>query len=335
MRYAKNRLYMLLLLALAGAAACDNTTDPVVVDEALLLVEHVEALTNPHTPFVMSTQQVSTNLLVAPDDYLVIDSRAAADFAAGHIAGAVNVTMVDLPGYMASIDAASYENVILVCYSGQNAAFAAGLLRALGHNNVVSMSWGMSSWNPAFAVDVNKYWAVAPSNQRQTQFVTTASPAMNTPGALPVISTGFDSGPEILDARVEAVLAEGFGAAAITNADVFLDPDDYYIINYWPEALYLSIGHIPGAVNYDPTTTPFFLETDLKTLPTDKPVVIYCYTGQGSAFLAGYLRLFGYDVRTLLYGANSMVHDRMAEEGLGSAFDPAIHVKDFDFVTGS
>lgn len=335
MRFAKNGLYMLFLLALAGAVACDDDpNEPVAVDEAQLLVEHMESLTDPHTSFVISTQQVSTNLLVAPDDYLVIDTRAAADFAAGHIAGAVNVPMVDLPAYLEANDAASYENVILVCYSGQTAAFAAGVLRALGHDNVVSMSWGMSSWNPAFATDVNKYWATATSNQRQTQFVFDPSPAMNPAGELPAISTGFDTGAEILDARVEAVLAEGFGPAAITDDVVFLDLDDYYIINYWPANLYTTIGHIPGAINYDPATRPFSLDTDLTTLPTDRPIVIYCYTGQGSAFLAGYLRLMGYDVRTLVYGANSMVHDRMVDAGLGSAFDPTTHVKDFEYVTG-
>ena len=336
MNTAKNRLYMLLMLVLASVVACDddNTTDPPpAIDEAQLLVDEVESRTDPHTGFIMSAQALHTNLLVAPDDYLVIDVRAADDYAAGHIEGAVHVAIPDLPAYFETIDPASYENIVLVCYSGQSAAYSVGALRAMGHNNVVSMKWGMSSWNPDFAVNPGRYWAAAPSNQRQTQFVTDPSPAMNGPGELPAINTGLETGPEILDARIDELFAAGFGPAAITDDDVFLNLDDYYIINYWPENLYLGVGHIPGAINYQPSTMPFFQDTDLLTLPTDQPVVIYCYTGQGSARLAGYLRVLGYDVRTLLYGGNSMVWNNMVDNGIGSAFDASKHVENFDYVS--
>lgn len=39
----------------------------------------------------------------------------------------------------------------------------------------------------------------------------------------------------------------------------------------------------PRGVRGSPTA-PFLSSTDLTTLPTDRPVVIYCYTGQTSAF---------------------------------------------------
>ena len=45
----------------------------------------------------------------------------------------------------------------------------------------------------------------------------------------------------------------------------------------------------------------------LKTLPTDKTIVVYCYTGQNSASIAAYLRLMGYDAKSLKFGANSMI----------------------------
>ena len=66
------------------------------------------------------------------------------------------------------------------------------------------------------------------------------------------------------------------------------------------------------------------LSADLKTLPTDKPVVVYCYTGQTSANLAAYLRLLGYDARTLLYGANGMIYDLMVSNGMGVFTDAEI-----------
>jgi rhodanese-related sulfurtransferase len=57
------------------------------------------------------------------------------------------------------------------------------------------------------------------------------------------------------------------------------------------------------------------LAADLKTLPTDKPVVVYCYTGQTSAFMAAYLRLLGYDAKSLKFGTNGMIYDKMIDHG--------------------
>jgi rhodanese-related sulfurtransferase len=53
------------------------------------------------------------------------------------------------------------------------------------------------------------------------------------------------------------------------------------------------------------------LSADLKTLPTDETIVVYCYTGQTSAALAAYLRILGYDAVTLLFGTNAMIYDTM------------------------
>jgi rhodanese-related sulfurtransferase len=63
---------------------------------------------------------------------------------------------------------------------------------------------------------------------------------------------------------------------------------------------------------YEPSTTPWLLSTDLTTLPTDKTIVVYCYTGQTSAYVTSYLKTLGYDAKSLVFGANSMIHDVMA-----------------------
>jgi rhodanese-related sulfurtransferase len=63
--------------------------------------------------------------------------------------------------------------------------------------------------------------------------------------------------------------------------------------------LYANPGHIPGAYNYEPASNPFTTPALLTTLPTNRPVVIYCFTGQTSSYLAGYLRMLGYDAKSL------------------------------------
>ena len=46
------------------------------------------------------------------------------------------------------------------------------------------------------------------------------------------------------------------------------------------------------------------MEELLDTLPTDKPIVVYCWTGQTSAQVTPYLRILGYDAYSMLYGMN-------------------------------
>jgi len=72
------------------------------------------------------------------------------------------------------------------------------------------------------------------------------------------------------------------------------------------------------------------LAVDLKTLPTNKPIVAYCYTGQNSSFLAAYLRLLGYDVKSLLFGVNGLAYDNMAAAGM-TIFDDT-QIMGYDYV---
>ncbi len=86
-------------------------------------------------------------------------------------------------------------------------------------------------------------------------------------------------------------------------------------MNDWTLAEYLDPGHIPGAVQYTPRSD-LKLGTFLRTLPTNKTIVVYCYTGQTSSFITAYLRLLGYDAKSLLYGGNGMIHDLMLTKGM-------------------
>ena len=70
------------------------------------------------------------------------------------------------------------------------------------------------------------------------------------------------------------------------------------------------MGHIDGAMQYTPKVD-LASTTFLLTLPTNMPVVVYCYSGQHSANMAAYLRVLGYDALSLTFGANGMIHDNM------------------------
>jgi rhodanese-related sulfurtransferase len=65
-----------------------------------------------------------------------------------------------------------------------------------------------------------------------------------------------------------------------------------------PEAY--EAGHIPGAINipWKQIAKP----DSLAKLPTDQPIVVYCYTGHTGQISATVLKLLGYDVQNLKFG---------------------------------
>jgi rhodanese-related sulfurtransferase len=60
----------------------------------------------------------------------------------------------------------------------------------------------------------------------------------------------------------------------------------------------------------------------LNTLPTDKAIVVYCWTGQTSAQVTAYLRILGYDAYSMLYGVNGCSYTALPEG------KPAYHAPD-------
>jgi len=242
----------------------------------------------------------------------IIDIRAAADFTLGHIKNAHNVLLKDILTHIAGVDLTNYTKVAVVCYTGQTAGYATSLLRLMGYQKAFALKWGMSSWNAVFATSWNN--AIAAGNAYSTQFVATPTEKA-VAGKLPVLSTGFTSGQDILEARVAELLTAGFDPAKVTSAAVFAGLSNYYIVNYWPAAQYTDPGHIPGAIQYTPKES-VKLAVDLKTLPTDKPIAVYCYTGQTSAALVAYLRLYGYDAKSVLFGTNGMIYDIMVGKSM-------------------
>lgn len=305
-----------ILFAALLITSCNK--DDESINEAQVLVEYLESADSPagkdfvntDMPTIMPASEVKT--LNETGQVYIIDIRAAADFALGHIENAHNVELKDIITHIKGVDLTPYTKVAVVCYTGQTSGFATSLLRLMGYNKAFSMKWGMCSWHDDFATKWNT--AVAGGNAFATQFTTTAT-AKGAVGELPELNTGKETGQEILEARVNALLQEGFTPATVTNQTVFGSLSTYYIVNYWPLEQYNDPGHIPGAMQYTPKES-IKLATDLKTLPTDKPVVLYCYTGQTSAFLAAYLRLIGYDAKSLLFGGNGMIYDIMQAKGM-------------------
>lgn len=88
------------------------------------------------------------------DKLMIIDVRREAEFADGHVRGAVNIPVNDLtdPGSMANIE--DNNNVYVHCASGYRSIIAASLLKRQGIHNIrnVSGGWGSIKDQPGIEI---------------------------------------------------------------------------------------------------------------------------------------------------------------------------------------
>ena len=228
-------------------------------------------------------------------DYYVVDIRSAADFEAGHIKDAVNVTLANI---LDEGPKAAGKPILVVCYSGQTAGRAVAALRLKGYT-AFTLKWGMSCWHENFS----SKWSSKVTDYASPNWVTTGTaPAYVTFTAFPTLTTTETEGEKILDQRIGDMLANTSWGAS--RDEVLANPGDYFINNYWTEAAWTAFGHINGAyrINEDLSLA------NLKYLDPSKTIVTYCYTGQTSSITSAWLDVLGYDAKSLSYGANAIVH---------------------------
>ncbi len=278
------------------------------VAETEMLLQYLEAngnlINSQAIPALINAEELHGQLVAS--NIHIIDLRPADDFESGHISHSVNVQPGDILNYFERrIEPGSFDQIVLVCSNAQLSAFVNAVLLFLGYDNVYALRFGLSSWDQGIA---ESYWLAALSNHLEGQLETTGHPK-NSPGELPAIATGKTDGYQVLRARAKAVLDGGFEDIGRSVQDISEAGAQIYLANYWPESLY-SRGHLPGAIQYTPKVS-LHSDQDIRTLPADKAVVMYCFTGQHSSYVTAFLRLLGYDAYSLAYGANSFIHNTM------------------------
>jgi rhodanese-related sulfurtransferase len=239
----------------------------------------------------------------------IIDLRDPGAFKKGHIKGAVNVEFSKIPDYFTNvIKPFEFDKIVIVCNSGQYSSYATSLLRLMGYGNVYAMRWGMSGWNKAFAKDA---WLGAISDKHEGKLELTEN-SRATSSDFPHMNTGKSTGEEIMTARFNSLFAAGTSDAFIKADQVFEKPQGYYTINFERKDKY-DAGHIPGAVRYK-TNGTLGIVSEMQSIPVDREVAVYCGTGHNSGFVTAYLRLFGYNAKTILYGNNAFMHSKMQQD---------------------
>ena len=92
----------------------------------------------------MNVLELST-LLQSDQAARLLDVRTPSEFDNGHIAGAYNVPLDQLPEHAHEVRAA-HGAVVLVCQSGRRAQKAEALLRSSGMANMHVLDGGMQAW---------------------------------------------------------------------------------------------------------------------------------------------------------------------------------------------
>jgi rhodanese-related sulfurtransferase len=315
----------------AEAVAQPVNPNPIVIGtetELLLkdLKENGDYVNSKEFPSLIKASIVNESL---GKNILVIDLRTQKDYAGGHIKGAVNKKFEDLPAYFETgIKPFEFERIIMVSEDGQVSSYVTCLLRLMGYGNVYAMRWGMSAWNNLYA---KEGWLKGLSGKYEANLESTVT-ERPVSKEMPEIKTGLQTGQEIGAARFSELFKEGVETILISADEVFSNPAKYYIINLERKDKYED-GHIPGAVRYKPEATLGFIE-EMASIPSDKPVIIYCGTGHNSGFATAYLRLFGYDAYTLRYGNNGFMYDKMVKQKATLSWLPftTADVNDFEVV---
>jgi rhodanese-related sulfurtransferase len=345
MKRVYSLFFFLIIICLFSLSACKGKkqeSKPAVVSEAakpkpvtigtetaLLLKdlkENGDYVNSKAYPSLIKASIVKESL---GKNILIIDLRPKNQFSEGHIQGAVNKKFEDIPSYFETgIKPFEFDKIIMVSDDGQISSYATCLLRLMGYGNVYSMRWGMSAWNNNFA---QESWLKGVSGKFESNLENKVNERPSEL-ALPELKTGLQTGPEIGTARFHELFKEGADNILITASDVFSDPRKFYIINLDRKDKYED-GHLPGAVRYKPEGTLGYPE-EMGSIPSNKPVVVYCATGHNSAFATAYLRVFGYDAHTLKYGNNGFMYDKMVKQRTALSWLPftTAEVNDFETV---
>jgi len=252
--------------------------------------------------FVVGAPEVA-DLQAFLSKYYIIDIRNNTDYLNGHIEGAKNVAFENI---LTEAPNAGGTPMLIVCYTGQTACFATSLLRLSGYSSTQALKWGMSGWNSATAGAWNNSIGDPAEGHANWAYSDATTPSIF---GDPTISSFLTEGEEILNARIEQVISEGF--KGVIAADVLDSPSDYYINNYFSAADFTGFGHVTDAYRIKEDlllSTNGYQGLD----PEANTIVTYCYTGQTSAVVTAWLRVLGYEASSLKFGMNGLYNSNSA-----------------------
>jgi rhodanese-related sulfurtransferase len=266
-------VFALLFVSACSSSSTDTSQTDETADEKVVETAVNDYFANLPDDIHKISQTDFVDMVKAGEDMTIIDIRSADDYAAGHVKGALNMPWgTELAANINNIPAD--KPVMIYCVTGQTAGQTVMLFNLAGFE--------AKSVNLGYKLGISQVEGVdeiieTTANEFDTTIETAIEPDIQT--AIANYKITEDDAKALLDAGDESIQF-----LDIRNAD------DY------------AAGHIEGAVNI-----PFAkgMEADFSTLPSDKTIIVYCYTGQTAGQTVAGLRLLGYDAVSLNSGAGT------------------------------
>ena len=86
-------------------------------------------------------------------NFFLLDVREPDEFSSGHIEGAMNIPIHDLPSRTKELPKDLSCPIVSICLSGARSAYATMFLKVYGYTDVKNLDFGMTGWmNKAFPV---------------------------------------------------------------------------------------------------------------------------------------------------------------------------------------
>lgn len=209
----------------------------------------------------------------AMDGAFILDVREVNEYAEGHIAGAVNIPLRELPASLALLPELD-EPILVYCGVGYRGAVAQLGLTMLGYTNVMNLRGGLKAWTGE----------------------TVTEPTTVTPGAFPTMD------PDVW-ATVNAyftALPQGWGIIAPEDLAAALAEQEIILIDSREPSEYAA-GHIAGAINWP---TRAFASFVAEGPARDAAIVAYGGEGHRTALAQHALAMAGFsNVRGLAVGS--------------------------------
>jgi rhodanese-related sulfurtransferase len=280
---------------------------------------------NTTNPDVVMKQLSGLDNTKAPSSFFVVDTREPADFAKGHIPGAVNIPLQTLPQSL--LDNTSGipmdKEVFVASYWGNDGNMASLLINIYriadpvnpgSYPKSTAIFGGMTAWSFDRTLVPSKTrfddGAGVVNVQKATE--TTAHAGVDK-GAFPAFSA-FTPATDTVVKKI-MVRAKNYLNSVPTQFDLQVYAktlsdnledgnagNDPQIISVRNAPDYAG-GHIPGAINI-PYKNVADLANYTKFVDPAKPAVVYCYTGHTGSLSTMALGILGYNVKDILYGMN-------------------------------
>ena len=142
---------LIIALGGCGAPSAAPVSRPTAANLAAVMNRHLVNMESTAYPDGDILAQDLHAQLSAPGgnrNLFLLDIRKPADYAAGHIPGAVNIYFHDLGKSSSLARLPKHKEIVVICYTGTTANQTNGMLNLLGYH-AIALKYGMSGWNQA------------------------------------------------------------------------------------------------------------------------------------------------------------------------------------------